>query len=152
MVTTIEGSTVCMYNSTYIRMCVHVVWNTRQVWTTPSHSPGCSLPVHWSVRRTSYNCLGRCHCINLVHATQSSDIWKGCLYVGPAYSVALCGQPFCLARCNMWWADSPSDEMPPRTPLEALRLSTCRLVQTVVWRRDTSEISQSDRSNSDVCS
>ena len=52
----------------------------------------------------------------------------------------------------MWWADSPSDEMPPRTPLEALRLSTCRLVQTVMWCRDTSEMSQSDRSNSDVCS
>ena len=50
----------------------------------------------------------------------------------------------------MRWSDSPSEEMPMRTPLEALRLSTRRLVQTVMWRRDTSETSQSDRSNSDV--
>ena len=52
----------------------------------------------------------------------------------------------------MRWSDSPSEEMPMRTPLEALRLSTRRLVQTVMWWRDTSETSQSDRSSSDVWS
>ena len=50
----------------------------------------------------------------------------------------------------MWRADSPCDEMPTRTPLEAFRLSTCKWVQAVTWWSDTSEMSQSDRSNSDV--